>query len=144
MATTKKAVKKATKTPVKATKKAVKGKPVKKARKVTKDPNAPKPMSKGELYKTLAENTGTDKKVIAAILDELTSLVYAAVAPGAVGKFTIPNLCKFVTKATPAKPEREGINRFTGEKTTFKAKPASFKVKVLPVKTLKDAAVPTV
>lgn len=126
----------------KVTKKALKTHPVKKARKVTKDPNAPKPMTKGEVYKTIAENTGTDKKVVIAIFDELTSLVYASVAPGAVGKFTIPNICKFVTKATPAKPEREGVNRFTGEKTTFKAKPASFKVKVLPVKTLKDAAVP--
>lgn len=140
MATTKKAVK----TPVKAVKKATKTTPVKKARKVTKDPNAPKPMSKGELYKTLAENTGTDKKVIAVVMDELASLIYASVQPGAVGKFTLPGVLKVVTKATPAKPEREGINRFTGEKATFKAKPASVKVKILPVKSLKDAAVPTV
>lgn len=126
------------------TKKNVKTKNVKKARKVTKNPNAPKPMSKGELYKTLAENTGTDKKVISVVMDELAALIYAAVAPGALGKFTLPGVLKVVTKATPAKPEREGINRFTGEKTTFKAKPASVKVKILPVKSLKDAAVPTV
>lgn len=137
MATTKKAVK----TPVKSAKKATKTATVKKARKVSKDPNAPKPMSKGELYKTLAENTGTDKKVIAVVMDELASLIYAAVAPGAVGKFTLPGVLKVVTKATPAKPEREGINRFTGEKAIFKAKPASVKVKILPVKSLKDAAV---
>ena len=32
---------------------------------------------------------------------------------------------------------REGINPFTGEKMTFKAKPASKKVRVLPLKSLK-------
>jgi len=102
----------------------------------------PKPMSKGELYRTIAENTGTDKKVVSVIMDELASLIYAAVVPGGVGKFTLPGVLKVVTKATPARPEREGINRFTGEKAIFKAKPASFKVKIVPVKSLKDAAVP--
>jgi len=131
MTTTKKAVKKAVKTPVK------------KARKVTKVAG-PKPMSKGELYKTLAEKTGIDKKAVVVLMDELAGLIYAAVGTGGVGKFVLPNVCKFVTKATPAKPERQGINPFNKEPTTFKAKPASVKVKVLPVKTLKDAAVPAV
>jgi nucleoid DNA-binding protein len=36
-------------------------------------------------------------------------------------------------------PEREGINPFTKEKTTFKAKPARTVVKPRPLKALKDA-----
>ena len=37
-----------------------------------------------------------------------------------------------------ATKEREGINPFTGEKTIFKAKPASKVVKIRPLKKLKD------
>jgi nucleoid DNA-binding protein len=38
----------------------------------------------------------------------------------------------------PATKAREGINPFTGEKMTFKAKPASKKVRALPLKNLKS------
>jgi hypothetical protein len=38
----------------------------------------------------------------------------------------------------PAVPERRGINPFTKEETTFKAKPARNVVKVQPLKGLKD------
>ena len=54
------------------------------------------------------------------------------------GIFTIPGLCKIVVQRKPATKERQGINPFTGEKTTFKAKPARNVVKVRPLKTLKD------
>ena len=113
----------------------VKPKPKAKTRKP-----APKPMSKGQLLTTLSENTGIDKKAVSVLLDELTSLIYSAVSPGGVGKFTLPGVLKLVLKATPPKPEREGKNPFTGEMMIFKAKPASVKVKILPVKTLKEAA----
>jgi nucleoid DNA-binding protein len=38
----------------------------------------------------------------------------------------------------PATKERQGTNPFTGEPTTFKAKPARNVVKVRPLKRLKD------
>jgi nucleoid DNA-binding protein len=38
----------------------------------------------------------------------------------------------------PATKARKGINPFTGEETTFKAKPARNIVKVRPMKALKD------
>ncbi|MDQ3039267.1 MAG: HU family DNA-binding protein, partial [Pseudomonadota bacterium] len=41
----------------------------------------------------------------------------------------------------PAKPKRKGINPFTKEEVWFAAKPASTKLKVRPLKKLKDAAV---
>ena len=48
------------------------------------------------------------------------------------------------TAAAPSAPEkkpatkaREGVNPFTGEKMMFKAKPASKKVRVMPLKSLK-------
>jgi nucleoid DNA-binding protein len=52
----------------------------------------------------------------------------------------LPGLFKITVTKVPAKPERQGINPFTGEPTTFKAKPATVKVKVRPMKKLKDAA----
>jgi nucleoid DNA-binding protein len=52
--------------------------------------------------------------------------------------FTIPGLCKIVVQRKPATKERQGINPFTGEETTFKAKPARNVIKVRPLKNLKD------
>ena len=37
----------------------------------------------------------------------------------------------------PATKAREGVNPFTGEKMVFKAKPASKKVRIMPLKNLK-------
>ena len=47
---------------------------------------------------------------------------------------------KITTVHVPAKPKRKGINPFTKEETVFAAKPASTKIKVRPLKKLKDAA----
>jgi DNA-binding protein HU-beta len=53
------------------------------------------------------------------------------------GLFTLPGLLKLKVVKKPATKTREGVNPFTGEKMTFKAKPASKKVRVLPLKSLK-------
>jgi hypothetical protein len=42
--------------------------------------------------------------------------------------------------AVAAKPKRKGIDPFTKEERWFAAKPASVKVKIRPLKKLKDAA----
>ena len=47
-------------------------------------------------------------------------------------------LLKLKVVKRPATKAREGINPFTGEKMTFKAKPASKKVRALPLKNLKS------
>jgi nucleoid DNA-binding protein len=52
----------------------------------------------------------------------------------------LPGILKITAVAVPAKKGRKGINPFTGEATVFKAKPATVKVKVRPMKKLKDAA----
>ena len=51
--------------------------------------------------------------------------------------FTLPGLLKMKVVKKPATKAREGINPFTKEKMVFKAKPASKKVRVLPLKSLK-------
>lgn len=45
----------------------------------------------------------------------------------------------FTKKVKPARPARKGINPFTGEATTFAAKPKSTVVKYRPNKATKDA-----
>ena len=54
------------------------------------------------------------------------------------GLFTLPGLLKLKVVKRPATKARDGINPFTGEKMTFKAKPASKKVRALPLKNLKS------
>ena len=58
----------------------------------------------------------------------------------AVGEFALPGLLKIKTVKKPARKARKGINPFTGEETTFAARPASTAVKVLALKKLKDMA----
>src|ERR1700755_3093359 len=54
------------------------------------------------------------------------------------GLFTRPGLLKMKVVKKPATKAREGINPFTGEKMMFKAKPASKKVRIAALKTLKE------
>ena len=55
-------------------------------------------------------------------------------------QFTLPGLLKISAVSGPAKPKRKGSKPFTKEEQWFAAKPASVKVKVRPLKKLKDAA----
>ncbi|MGD9932838.1 MAG: HU family DNA-binding protein, partial [Dehalococcoidia bacterium] len=50
-----------------------------------------------------------------------------------------PGFAKFVVVKKAATKSRKGINPFTGEPTTFKAKPARKIVRARPVKAAKDA-----
>ncbi len=94
-------------------------------------------MSKTELVEAIAGESGLEKKQVNAVLDALNNVVYKELK--ADREVTIPGLLKLTTVRKAAQPEREGINPFTKEKTTFKAKPARTVVKPRPVKALKDA-----
>ena len=131
----KKVVKKVAKKAVKKTvKKAAKSTPAKKL-KVGK-----KPFTKSEIMSAVAEMSGIAKKEAVAVVDALASVIGAHVAKTGPGMVSVPGLLKIKVAKKPATKARKGINPFTGEPTTFKAKPASRKVKVLPLKALKDMA----
>ena len=51
----------------------------------------------------------------------------------------LPGFAKFVVIKKPATKERPGINPFTKEPTTFKARPARKIVRARPLKAAKDA-----
>ena len=113
-------------------------------KKVAAKPAAPKPikeaLSKSGLVAHLAEAAGVAAKDVRAILASLEHAVAGSVSKKGAGSFTLPGLLKITAVNVPAKPKRKGINPFTKEEQWFAAKPASVKVKVRPLKKLKDAA----
>ena len=98
------------------------------------------PYTKAQLLSAIAENTGLTKKDVSAVMDELGVIVNRHLKKRGSGQFTLPGMLKIKTVRKPATRARKGINPFTGEETTFKAKPARTMVKVQPLKNLKDMA----
>lgn len=99
---------------------------------------AKKPMTKSEVYASLAESSDMSKKEIAGVFEDLAALIAKNLKKSGPGVFTIPGLCKVKVVRKPATKARKGINPFTKEETIFKAKPARNVVKILPLKGLKD------
>jgi nucleoid DNA-binding protein len=124
-----------------ATKKAAKKKAAPKA---AAKPAAPKPikeaLSKSGLVSHIAEATGVAAKDVRAVIGALEGAVHGSVSKKGAGSFTLPGLLKITVVNVAAKPKRKGINPFTKEEQWFAAKPATVKVKVRPLKKLKDAA----
>ncbi|MFW7377629.1 MAG: HU family DNA-binding protein [Oligoflexus sp.] len=148
---TKKATKKAaTKTTAKKTKKAAKKTTQKKstAKKAAKasvaavPSNKPfdkvsKARTKSQILLAISERTGLSKRDVNGVFDTLSELIGNDLRKGP-GSFTVPGLMKVVVVRKPAVKARKGVNPFTGEEMTFKAKPARNVVKVRPLKGLKD------
>ena len=126
MASTKKAAKK--KAAPKTAAKAAAPKPIKEA------------LTKSGLVAHIAEGTGVAARDVRAVLASLETAVAGSVSKKGAGSFTLPGLLKITSVSVPAKPKRKGINPFTKEEQWFAAKPASVKVKIRPLKKLKDAA----
>jgi len=129
---------------------AVKKAPAKKKATVKKTPVKAAPVrkvvavseryTKTQLLNELSEKTELSRKQVGTVLDELGIVIERHIKKRAVGEFTLPGLLKIKTVKKPARRARKGINPFTGEETTFAAKPASTAVKVTPLKGLKDMA----
>jgi nucleoid DNA-binding protein len=94
--------------------------------------------NKTQILTEIAEATELNKKQVQAVLDELSSVIERHIKKRAVGEFVLPGLLKINTISKPARKARKGINPFTGEETTFAAKPASTSVKVRALKKLKE------
>ena len=113
-------------------------------KKAAAKPAAPKPikeaLSKSGLVAHIAEATAVAAKDVRAVLSALEGAEHGSVSKKGAGSFTLPGLLKISAVSVPAKPKRKGINPFTKEEQWFAAKPASVKVKVRPLKKLKDAA----
>lgn len=97
-------------------------------------------LSKSGLVAHLSETSGVAAKDVRAVMAALEGAVAGSVHKKGAGSFTLPGLLKISAVNVPAKPKRKGINPFTKEEQWFAAKPATTKVKVRPLKKLKDAA----
>ena len=110
-----------------------------------KPSKAPKPitevMNKTSLVNFITENSGVASKDVKAVLASLEVAAIASVSKKGAGEFVLPGLLKVTSVKVPAKPKRRGINPFTKQEQWFAAKPASTKLKVRPLKKLKDAAI---
>ncbi len=98
--------------------------------------------TKSQILGEIANNCDLSKKQVGAVMDELSDLIERHVKKGSAGEFTLPGLLKIKTVKKPARKARKGVpNPFRpGELMDIAAKPASTKVKVLPLKGLKEFA----
>jgi nucleoid DNA-binding protein len=100
-------------------------------------PRTEKALSKSEIATALSESTGLSKAQISTVFDSLGDLIGKNIGHGGPGIFTLPGLLKIKVVRKPATPARTGINPFTKQETTFKAKPARNVVKLQALKPLK-------
>tara|TARA_R110000772_G_scaffold26400_22_gene68158 strand:- start:2412 stop:2789 length:378 start_codon:yes stop_codon:yes gene_type:complete len=98
--------------------------------------------TKTAILSTISENTGLTKKEVSTVLDELGVLIERHIKKRGVGEFTLPGLLKIKAVKRPARPARKNVpNPFKpGEFMDIPKKPATTRVKVLPLKKLKEFA----
>jgi len=106
---------------------------------MAKAAKAKKPPTKTEIITNIATATELTKRDVAAVLEALGDEIKKSLAARGPGAFTLPGLVKIEKKKIPAQPAKKNwLNPFTKELQDRPAKPASTKVKVRPLKNLKD------
>src|SRR5262245_17196756 len=93
------------------------------------------PPTKSDVVAQICEDAELSRKQVAAVFESLNGIIKKSLRGH--GTFTLPGLLKMKVVRKPATKARQGINPFTKEKMMFKAKPASKKVRLLPLKSLK-------
>ncbi len=98
-----------------------------------------KPRAAGDIYRTIAEQTGLGRKEVANVFDTMAKMIEVDLSRSGSGVFKVPGLMKVVRINKPAQAARKGVpNPFKpGELMDVPAKPARNVVKVRPLKNLK-------
>lgn len=91
--------------------------------------------TKSEILTQIAKETELSRKQVSEVFESLNGIVKKSLKGS--GIFTLPGLLKMKVVKKPATKARQGVNPFTGETMTFKAKPASKKVRINALKSLK-------
>jgi DNA-binding protein HU-beta len=104
-----------------------------------KETDMAKVLTKSQIIQAIADahKDKLARKDVAGVLQSLANVGYKELKKN--GLFVLPGFAKFVVIKKPATKERQGINPFTKEPMTFKAKPARKVLKARPVKAAKDA-----
>ena len=98
-----------------------------------------KRMSKTQFVTAVAEKSGLTKKQVNTALDAINAIVPRELGKNGPGEVILPGLLKLSVLNKPATRQHKGINPFTKEPMTYKAKAARRVVKIRPLKALKDA-----
>ena len=94
--------------------------------------------SKSDVFGTIAEHVGINRRDVAGVFHVMGGIIKADLSKGGPGVFKVPGLMRIVVQRKPATKARMGINPFTKEEVMFKAKPARNVVKVRPLRGLKE------
>ncbi|MBL6718823.1 MAG: HU family DNA-binding protein [Pseudomonadales bacterium] len=99
-------------------------------------------MSKATMLNEIVGATGLARKDVASVMTELEVIIERHLKKRAVGEFALPGLLKIKTVKKPAQRAKKGVpNPFKpGETMDVAAKPASVRVRITPLKKLKDMA----
>jgi len=97
-----------------------------------------KTRTKGGLFQTIAEHVGITRREVAGVFHVLGSAIRTDLSKAGSGVFAVPGLMRITVKRKPATKARPGINPFTKEPITIKAKPARNVVRVRPLRALKE------
>jgi nucleoid DNA-binding protein len=99
---------------------------------------AGRPMSRNDVFSHIGKHTGLQRKQVGGVFAVLEDLIRNQLGKKGPGVFQIHGLLKLKVIRKPATKAKAGVNPFTGEAMTFKAKPARNVVKALPLKGLKE------
>jgi nucleoid DNA-binding protein len=100
---------------------------------------ASKRMSKTQFVAAVAEKSGLTKKQANAALQAINTVVARELGKKGPGEVILPGLLKLVVVNKPATHQHEGVNPFTKQPMTYKAKAARKVVKIRALKALTDA-----
>ena len=97
-------------------------------------------MTKSQVFAEIADSTGLSRKQVASVFNELSIVIERHIKKQSVGQFTLPGLLKIKTIKKPARKAQKGVpNPFRpGELMDVAAKPATTRVKILPLKKMKE------
>lgn len=110
-----------------------------KKRKATRSTEV-KARTKSQIFGDISENTELSRKEVAAVFNEMATMIKKDLGRSGPGTFTVPGLMKIKKVHKPRRPARKNVpNPFRpGEFMDVVAKPARNVVKVLALKGLKD------
>jgi len=94
--------------------------------------------TKSAFLEAIAEHVGIHRRDVAGVFHVVGGMIKADLSKSGSGVFTIPSLMRITVKRKPATKARQGVNPFTKEPMTIKAKPARNVVRVRPLRALKE------
>jgi DNA-binding protein HU-beta len=96
-------------------------------------------LTKTQFIANLAEKSGLTRRQAVSALIAIDTIVFHQLGSQGPGEVLIPGLLRLNVVDKPATPQHEGINPFTNEPMTYKARAARRVIRVRSLKALKAA-----